>query len=715
MELSNDGQTLFLYAYRDRRYPESWYGVLSVDISDPYAIRETGKHDIDILQARLSVDGTLLFVKERGELVRNKYTNIFLNIYRVSPADKSTPLSRMQMKWLSGNFFPTPDGKHLVLGRMGELIVYDISNPSAPSKEFELSPNLGYPKEIGKDGTLYLSNGLNGDELVLASVIPKFKKICVFSKKLSSLNILYISEDSKTVYISALDKTINVIDLADKKAPKIVANYSTPNYVGAMVPACNDKLIYAGLLDSIVVIDPAKAIPTSESLISAHTEALRQYKRKDLKFDFEPVSNAINVLEAAGITRAIERKPSGLSDKVFASILNDYGFFLSKNIFREDDEAIEIYKKVTALDTNRSVAYLNLGESLQKRLSRTDSFQEKIALTKEIKTAYLQYKKLHGKSTPTIDSFLALNIVDTPITDFCEYVTAYTNQERLTELFGTGKSVEKSNNQGSMRVEISYGGSANHPYVSFIDNETNQEIDWKLPENGENMPWAARINIVPFSDGHHLLYYKNGGHLVMSLPIGAAWDTGTVCRFTEHITESFDMKGKNTEVCNLVLSSKHPSFINFEKSHFLNNETLKAARYYSTDEFMAGKVDFDNDGKEDMLVHLQYQSGAGPGCIYDFFDLLNEEKEGFSTSKSRSLLLEMQDIEHRPGVMHPVPHCHGNATGWFRFNGITYFETKYPEDQPQDSEQEFRTVSYIKDGQIKRICEANFSIQVEGH
>ncbi len=706
IDISPDGQTLFLYAYHE---PEGLYGLLVLDVSDPHAIRQAGRLDIDILQARLSVNGALLFVQER-ELVRNNNPSFFLSIYGVSSAKKPTPLARVQRKWFSGKFFPTPDGRHLILSQMEDFIVYDITDPSAPREKFEVSPHLGYPKEIGKDGTLYL---LNGYDLVLASIIPQVTQIGVLRGRFSDADVRYVSEDNKTAYISTIDKAIHVVDLATKKDPKVVAKYNTPNYVGSVAPARDDKLIYAGLLGSIVVIDPAKAIATSESLISAHAEALRQYKRKDLKFDFERVGNAINVLEAAGIRTALKRRPSGLSDKMFASILNDYGFFLAKG--SREAEAIEIYKSATVLDPTRAIAYLNLGDSLRKQLSRVDSFREKIALTKEIKAAYIQYKELHGRSTPAIDSFLALNIIDRPIANFCEYVAAYTNQGRLRELIGSGRSVEKGNNQGTMRVEISYGGTAHFPYVRFVDNETNKEIDEQIPDNGRDAPWADNIDIVPFSDGHHLLYHNYDGYLVISAPIGAARKTSRSCQFRMHVIELFDKKATDTELCRLVQSSKHPSFITFGKSNYLHNEALEAAGYPSnwTNESGAGEVDFDNDGMAETLVQLKYASGAGPGCGYDFFDLLNEGRDGFSTSKSRSLLLKMQGIQQGARGLHPVPYCRGNVTGWFIYKGTTYFETKYPKDQPENSQQEFHTVSYIKNGQIERACEAEFKARVE--
>ncbi len=133
-------------------------------------------------------------------------------------------------------------------------------------------------------------------------------------------------------------------------------------------------------------------------------------------------------------------------------------------------------RKVIQLDPERSVAYLNLGDSLRDQLPHVDTFEEKIELTKKIKHAYLQYNKLHGKSTPAIDSFLAFNVVDTPIADFCEYVTAYANRGRLRDVFGSGDSVLKADESGTMRVDIAYGGTANIPWVRSINNDTNEDM-----------------------------------------------------------------------------------------------------------------------------------------------------------------------------------------------------------------------------------------------
>jgi hypothetical protein len=62
IELGPDGHTLFLYSYNESQSPDGWHGVLALDISNPHDTREAGRLNIDIVQARLSFDGALLFV-----------------------------------------------------------------------------------------------------------------------------------------------------------------------------------------------------------------------------------------------------------------------------------------------------------------------------------------------------------------------------------------------------------------------------------------------------------------------------------------------------------------------------------------------------------------------------------------------------------------------------------------------------------------------------
>lgn len=60
-------------------------------------------------------------------------------------------------------------------------------------------------------------------------------------------------------------------------------------------------------------------------------------------------------------------------------------------------------------------------------------------------------------------------------------------------------------------------------------------------------------------------------------------------------------------------------------------------------------------------------------------DYANEQSNGISTSNKRMTLPELQGLGKKTPAN--FPSCFGNVSGWFRYKGITYFETRYPHAQ----------------------------------
>lgn len=714
MDISPDERTAFVYsASFEEHDPKGWHGVISFDIAKPATARETGRAEIGMYHARLSADGKYLFVAERGLPPDDDF---LFSIFRVSDTKSPELLKRVQYKHASPisayAFYPIPGGKYLLIDKSAhDFVVYDISDPLNPKMEFDKKNNLGYPRAMGSDGTLVM---MDRGKLVLGKAFPRIEKFGTLDGGFSDADVRYISEDSKTAYVSTRDKTLSILDLGNRKSPRVLSEYVTPDVISSAIPSNNGNLVLVGLRGSIAIIDPSKAIATAEQLRAAHAEALRQYNRKDDEPDLEKrIANAINKLKAAGIDHVVTTKPSGVSDKALAGILNDYGFFLHKS--GRYKEAITIYRRAIELDPRRPVAYSNLGDSLRSQLSEADSFKEKIGLTKQIKSAYLQYKHRGGSKTKAVEDFLSLNIIDKPQSNVCEYIAAYTSQGRLGELFGSGNSVKKANGRGSMKVVITSEGSAHLPYARLIDNETNEELASKgeIAKKNYDKGWIDHIAVIPFIDGHHLLSYYNGGYLTASSPVGAAQKKGQPCRFSVRVAESFNKKAVNKKLCERIRSSHALQYINFDKPHSVTGEMIENAGFGEAEGGKAGMVDFDNDGEDDVLLKLHYVSGAGSGCHYDFFDLLSKDGNEFGSSKNRQLLYDLQGVGEKPQKRHPIPRCHGNQTGWFRHNGITYYETKYPGNQPENADEEFHTVSYVKDGKINVVCEASFKVRVK--
>lgn len=125
----------------------------------------------------------------------------------------------------------------------------------------------------------------------------------------------------------------------------------------------------------------------------AHRQAIAIFK------ETKDVGKAIEVLEQVGVRKIVNTKPKGLTERVYVSILNDYGFFLSETADRWT-EAIPILEKVLTIDPNRSVAHLNLADTYRKALQAAQEQEQDVKLRRLMVEEYAQYARLHLQRTP---------------------------------------------------------------------------------------------------------------------------------------------------------------------------------------------------------------------------------------------------------------------------------------------------------------------------
>lgn len=106
------------------------------------------------------------------------------------------------------------------------------------------------------------------------------------------------------------------------------------------------------------------SISSSDNIKITYNQAIKQYQKD------KDVNAAIKTLEKAGIKSIINDKPKNLSKKEYASILNDYGFFLSETDKRSL-ESIPVLERVIDIFPARTVTFLNLGDAYFKIYSDT--------------------------------------------------------------------------------------------------------------------------------------------------------------------------------------------------------------------------------------------------------------------------------------------------------------------------------------------------------
>lgn len=703
-----NGYAFVLDTYFQGQEESGEYGIHILKVSEePTEIQRVGRIQADAFKMHLSQDGRLLFFEERSLRPESKKG---LQIYDVSKPWDEKPLTSIQLPSRVFGFTTAAEGKILIVRDMiDNVLTFDVSNPATP-KQLLKQPFKPFGSEMFAQGNRIYTN--DSSQLGIYDVADTIKEVGIFQPT-NSTSAPFVSGDGRMVLLPS-GKSIQYIDSSDPAKTRQIAKFPVPNYAGSVVAIHSNgrPLFLAGLLGSLAVIDPYKAGTTAESLAKAHDRALKRFAdTHDAYATSMRANDSAEILEAAGIAAALKKKPQGLPDRKYAHILNDYAFFLMEYPQRLE-EAITALRLTVKADPARAVAYLNLGDALRKHLAQAKSYEQKKVSTKEIKRAYIDYKRLSGKTTPMIDSFLRFNILDSPKATACDHIAAFVNKGRFEEILGSGSReygdstlVDLNGDGTPERVQITYEGTAHYPYLQAFNLSTGSSIEIAEPDKDFNGAWADFIGLVPFEGQTYVLHYNMGGYPVLLSEISQNFEERTACRFVSEPIEAIGEASEDKKLCRVLLEKGHPPYLALTEGHSLDNQT---ANFIEASPGKVGMVEINNDGTEVPILAVQYASGAGSGCDYNYFDLLNHERTALALGPARDLLMKMQGMGHEHS-RHPVPACRGNATGWFHLNGITYFETKFPGDHANDLLTAFHNVSFIKENRIHKTCEFVFA------
>lgn len=712
--ITPDGKTIFIQNTRFQRTVDTvvvnevtYGGIVAIDVSSPE--RPTLLNTLDLKSSRmhLSWDGQLLFVQQ-GSLSKESKDRI--QIYDVAEPRKAVLLGVVPTKAPAYGMFLTKNHRLLVRDASDTFSIFDVTKPSNPRLVSEQrSENLGsVPLVEPSPGVLYAeaSGGFKVWEIQ-----QTITEVGAYTQS-GGLAISYITSNGRRMIGYSVGPTITILDISDPKRPKTAMRFPVPTYPGSVVLAEKHGFIVAGLVRAVAIIDEKKLMPAVEDLLTAHEKALAIFNQASSEERrYSAPKEALQMLEAGGIQQAMQQMPQGLAKRRYAQILNDYAFW-KLQIASTDAEATRVLRKVITIDPSRSVASLNLGQALQAQLRLFTTYDQKVHSTKEIKKLYMKYVKLSGKSVQQIESFLSLNLVDRPISSVCAYIAAYVNADRVEELFSAATNVDLNNDGAVDKVSLADRGTANMMSVELYDKKTGNPIVVNEVDKDFNGSWAANIGIVPFKDGYYLLHYDDRRYPVVLTRIERNNDESVRCRFRIEVKEAVDKDSKERELCEVVLDERHPSYLPFNKADERGtNLSHEGSQLRDTDIEGLGSVDIDNDGIEEPLIQLLFSSGAGSGCGYVYFDLLNAQGTELSDNEKRRRLLEMQAVS--PGEWQGMPRCGGNTTGWFRFKGLTYYETKFDGEHPRTQSDEFHEVKQIQGRQITSVCRFAFKTTVK--
>ena len=177
-----------------------------------------------------------------------------------------------------------------------------------------------------------------------------------------------------------------------------------------------------------------------------------------------------------------------------------------------------------------------------------------------------------------------------------------------------------------------------------------------------------------------------------------------VCEFENNEVERF-LPNKEIpeadEVCHEVKIGNSNKIKNIELTEkpLITRSDVRDLGRYETGLARQGYLDYNNDGVPNYIGELEYASGAGRGCDYNYFDELSEDRKSFIESEDRSLLLTMQKVN----LKNRHPNCGSSWNGkymnhFFSFDGKIYFEHKTRTD---------RAVFKLENRKIHEICSVN--------
>ncbi|WP_156819979.1 hypothetical protein [Synechococcus sp. PCC 7336] len=307
----------------------------------------------------------------------------------------------------------------------------------------------------------------------------------------------------------------------------------------------------------------------------------------------------------------------------------------------------------------------------------------------------------------------------------CEFV-ASAEKNTIEDYFLRRGHIDINNDGTAEQILRGLTGTAGGDFFDFID-----ESGHAISINMVDYEWKSYVTygqgILPF-DG--LVYQVHFSDESLKYPQYLTYITPSnqqhiLCEFSNTVTEYVSHPSEERSFCWSLLSNSPLQSVGNE---FLSSHLEGAVPYPNTliqvdgtflsspntrirsETFTTGNkvdVDFNNDGTIDTLVELEFISGAGRGCYVSYFDVLNENQDGFDVSEKHDLLMRIQDIdleERFPG------RCRGNKMQWFRIDELNYLEDKFQGDAPRNKNTEINTIRYLQDGIVHKTCTFGFAI-----
>jgi uncharacterized protein len=251
------------------------------------------------------------------------------------------------------------------------------------------------------------------------------------------------------------------------------------------------------------------------------------------------------------------------------------------------------------------------------------------------------------------------------VLDLCTRLAAA--ETRSTTLAASAGS-EDVNNDGIVETAAQCaGGSANYPCVSYaVAGGTPLQIQ------PQGFDWAAYspLGRTAFRfDDRTFIYYSADGALERPSHITYVTPTNRelrMCEF-ETVARSVVLEGGH-DVCNALETGEGIEAIELQ-------DIAEPSPLFGRDDTFArrrGSADIDNDGLEEELIELRYESGAGQGCTFNYFELLAADGRSPAATSKAAPIRQLQGL---PPEGYRERDCGNIENRLLKFEEKIYYET----------------------------------------
>jgi len=260
---------------------------------------------------------------------------------------------------------------------------------------------------------------------------------------------------------------------------------------------------------------------------------------------------------------------------------------------------------------------------------------------------------------------------------------------------GEPDQVSVGMNSGTMRGDVlefrRRGASKDSPAIE-VTTEGFQVKDY-LPFGGRWLDYGGKVYTLYFEaeDLRHVSYL---GH------IDRTNTERLVCDFTNVEREQLKpVAAAAADVCKAV-AEKKVRYVAVKE-----DESLNAGRR-ATRATARVAVDFRNTGAPTRLALLLYESGAGRGCDFAYFDVISGD-EIASSGDAHALLMALQAIKPEQG--RSAGRCGGDLPRWFKHGGRVYLDIASKSDA--SGIMPFHDVMTVRGGRVEAICKGEFRVE----